>query len=344
MIAFSAATASLADGGGTAQPGIAQSSVGPASREEAELLWNDGKAAFDERRYGDAAHALQRLVDRYPALPGYTRAHLLLGRARMELGQSARALAPLKHFVGANSRSLEAAEARASLARVYLSLGKPHEALLTATETLKLKKPPLPPELRVDALLLKSQALIGLGKDLRARQALDSARAELAAAARLQPVPNATALEGHASWLGLALKTRSCARYPGPGSMNEAQAREQMDRRGSCLLEASLLYRDTLRPGDVRWADQATRDMSIAFRAYARACAEPPPPPGKRSKEQLGRYRAELVQLLEADCRARYSRALDLLRSWKPELASGPMREQLEQLAHAVAELQAPPR
>ena len=43
-----------------------ETSNGPTSPQEADILWNDGQKAFEKGQYQDAINDLQRLVDRYP--------------------------------------------------------------------------------------------------------------------------------------------------------------------------------------------------------------------------------------------------------------------------------------
>src|SRR5262249_50706239 len=146
------------------------------------------------------------------------------------------------------SLMLDGMRARVDLARAQLLLQRYHEAYLTSREMLDPQKgrPPLPVELRVWALSLKARALAGLGRDDRAQEAVDSAKPDL------QSLPQ-TAFETIDARAGLArieliLKYRRCARFPSPEPLGEAQVRDQISRRGLCLLEALPAFRTALAP------------------------------------------------------------------------------------------------
>src|SRR5690242_3498514 len=71
-----------------AEPPIHASSTGPTSRQDADIVWKEGREAFDRGDFDTAAFQLQRLVDRYPGERGYLDAHLILGKCRIELKES----------------------------------------------------------------------------------------------------------------------------------------------------------------------------------------------------------------------------------------------------------------
>ena len=226
-----------------AQPGVAGSpgdrKASAKKSEEAALLWSDGREAFQDGEYREAAELLGRFVQRYPGAEGYLEAHLLLGRARLELGRAPSAIAPLRYYVNGTRRPVDAAEGRLWLGQAYKITRKFHEAYFMALEVEKGSYPDRP-DLRPRALILMSDAQAALGQLERAADASTRARQAIEAAPAAERAP----LE--AEWLRLQIdvKTRECALLPTPGPLTEDQARSQLERRGLCVLEALNTFRE----------------------------------------------------------------------------------------------------
>ncbi|HUP56536.1 MAG TPA: hypothetical protein VM598_03725 [Bdellovibrionota bacterium] len=291
-------------------------SRGQTSEEEGRVLWKDGRAAAEEGRCADAVAPLSRLVDRYPGHEGYIRAHLLLGECLLALGDAKAALKPLRYFVSgsANETRPEARElfgrGRASLARAYLAAGRFQEAFLTAEEILK-RSP------GAEGMLLKARAQIGLGQLERAEKSLGDARRGVTAT-------SSAALRGEAAWTRMRLETRHCEKLPARGKMDEAQARNQIERRGNCLLGAALHAREAIASGDPEWsrlAEAEAREASSSFRA---ACSNPPDPlplrKGRRTAVEVLKYRSELADVFARDCAAKLTSAIGMVEGWSKEL------------------------
>ena len=294
------------------------SSIGPTSTEEAGVLWKKGNQAFEEKKYPEAVRSLERLIHRYPASAHFFEAHRLLGIAHLENHEPHLAIVPLKDFVEVERKSSAGLQTRLALGRALLDLKKFHETLLLAEELLVEKG--TSNEVSIAALLMKARALMGLNEDARATQSLDSAKVKLEA--QKEPSLPLKPLKGQAAWLELKLKIRTCEKFPTKGSLTEEQIRNQLNRRGTCLSEASLLHLKTLEAGDLDWGRQSALELSSSFQDYTKACKNPsnPPPlarPEKRTKTQLKQYRSELVQLLQKECAEKREKAETLLLSKK---------------------------
>lgn len=301
----------------------APTSLGPTSAEEAEILWKDGRSAFQKKKYQDAINLLQRLIDRYPGHPGYLESHKLMGEACIRNGDPERGLPYLRHYVEGTRNPTEIAQGGLALGEAYLALKKFTEAFLIAEGFEKgegpysLKKTlENQPILQGRTLLLKSRALIGLDQDERALAAWDSASKVL------KPLKSLKSLKSDETFeVRLILKTRSCDRFPSAGPLDEAQVKDQLLRRSTCLKEALLLYRDHITSTDSPSAKNASAIILDSFAGLVHACKEPPMPPRltpkERTPEQLKRYREELSAALRADCRRALEESADLVLKFR---------------------------
>jgi tetratricopeptide (TPR) repeat protein len=287
-------------------------SNGPTSPEEASILWSEGRKAFEAGRFEEAIPPLQRLVDRYPAQEGYTDAHLYLGVALTRTGKAAQAIDPLRYYVEAKGKTLDGIKGRLELGAAYVEANRADEAYLTALEVLKAKG--VPADFSIRGLLLKAEALLEQGHDLRAWQSVDSGRKQIA---QNQSEIHRSDLLGHAQYLGLRIKARDCARLPSRGPLDEAQTRAQLARRGTCELEGLIKFKDTAETGDPTWSKRAADELIRSLEEYDQACSRPPVPKGKRTAAELDRYRAELVAVITRDCRAKYSKGEEMIASWR---------------------------
>lgn len=323
---------------------ILPSSVGPTSPEEAALIWKEGKTAFEQKKFKEAIFPLQRLIDRYPGASGYLQAHYLLARAFLVLHRPAESLEPLKYYIQAVNQDLEA---KIWLGRAYLELKKYHEADLISLEVEKARSRVKTADFnRIQALLIRTQALIGMGKDAYAENVLASAKAMLPGVAS----PGLPMAEGEALWLGLELKTVACRKLPSKERLAEGQLKNQLERRGLCLLEAMVLFHDVLEKfiaiKEKTRAKIAEKEMVVAFKEFDIACSHPAEPPPESLNEvipaessagglekankdiikrtsrtplELKRYKAELAAFLREMCLKKFDEALRLTHNWIEE-------------------------
>lgn len=299
-------------------PNAPSSSSGPTSAEEADVLWREGNKAVEEKKWNEALISLERLVHRYPASPRWIEAHLWLGKILLNTGTPHKAITPLKTYVNAVGTTDEGIQGKLLLGEAFLNSRKFSEAFLIALELLSSKKD------RFAALLLKTNALIGLNQDDRAILTLTSIKSDLSKIEPESTNPLTLApIKAQTAWLDLKLKTRYCARFPKKDTpSDESQTRKSFDHRGTCLLEASLLYFETLKEKNSHFSEQATHELKNSFQDFKSACKNPPPPLGKRTPKETAVYRKELIHLLNTDCQKTTLQAIDLLNSLKGKLPS----------------------
>ena len=312
-----------------------QLSAGPVSSEEAKILWQDGKKAYDQGQDEDAISRLERFVARYPGYPQYFEARHILARAYLRQHAPEKAKAELKDLVnapGAQGKSLEALQARAELCRADLELKQYSEALLTADELVKITADEVVRvtknlEVRLtsdadvreaEALMLRARAQIGLDQD---------ARAESSVASALKLLPNPAQgqvwvqIASEARQVQVELKLRHCAKFPSSEKLEEDQVRNQFGRRGTCLLDSVNLFKNVLTLGDNASSESTGQILSLAYASYWERCQHPPSPPPvhpkDRNAQQLKTYFRELAVVLEEDCRQKIHQGLELINSWK---------------------------
>ncbi len=292
-------------------------SQGPASDEEAAVLLKDGQDAFSQGRCSDAVTRLSRYVERYPSHPLNAEARLTLGLCLSELNRWREAEAQLNAAAPRLGKTTAGVKARIALARAYLARSKQHEALLSAKEAESGSKAddPAYADYKTEALLVKAQAQLALGRTKDAEAALDSA------ARRLKAQPNPV-LDAEESWFRMELKQRDCAKLPPPQRLEDMQLRSMLDRRATCLNEAFLQYRRVLTTGQANWASRAETSVLNAYRSYWGLCDNPAIRVriGHLRADQRKRYVAELRDRLLLDCQARASESKELFRGWREEI------------------------
>ncbi len=295
----------------------APSSLGPTYDQEAQIIWKKGYAAIQNSHFQIAVNHLQRLVDRYPSDSNALEAHFLLGKAFLELGKAKEAIAPLKYFILSANTHPASIRARLYLGTAYLDLKEFLNAVSVIEEINHLPSKLKSLDMNQDARLIEIEALLGLKHEARARSAMETAIREMS-----NKMSRST--QGKTLFLDLNLKVLECNHLPSPDSMNENQLKNQLDRRGTCLLEALLLYRNTLINKDIPSATQATELLSQAFQDYDHSCTTPSLHLNahelKRSPQQKSAYLGELADLLIQECGKKYNTGLALLNSWKSVL------------------------
>ncbi len=306
------------------------SSIGPTSQEEGNLLWKEGKKSFEEKKYSETVRNLQRLTQRYPASPNYLEAHLLLGKSFLELNEPTHALQPIKYFVENSGKNETGMKARLTLTQAYMNARKFHEAYLVTEEVIANSLEKMSPEIRLEALLLKAQALNELKRSERASQTLSFAKTEL-----IKLANSNESLKGQASWLELKFKTQVCHEPPLKKKLEERETRALLEAHGNCLLEALVIYMGVLQSKAEKWSTLAQTELISSFHHYAEECKNPLTPPGKRSKKQLVQYKTELVEILEKDCELKKQKALEILSSLKKQIPTS-LQTELDGVINAL--------
>jgi tetratricopeptide (TPR) repeat protein len=300
----------------------APTSLGPTSPEEAQILWKEGQQSYKESRFQDAVNQLGRYVDRYPGSSGFTEAHFLLGKSYFELKRTPEALKAFKYYLNSKGITSDSAEARVWLGRSYLKLKKFEEALQVSRE-LERTKPQLTPPITLWKYLIQSRALVGLGHETRAGNAIEVAEHDISDTTSKEVIGQIFAIK-------LQVKVMSCRHLQTWVPLTENQALSLNDRRGTCLLEALLIFNKVLKTESPSATAEAATQLIQAFEAYQIACKHPAPPkptPGhRRTAQELKSYSAELSEFLLKNYQSNTRRALELLDSWKP-VASSPLND-----------------
>ena len=301
------------------------SSNGPATTEEAHVLWQDARQETQGKEFKEAVPKLQRLIDRYPSYEGFTEAHFLLGSALLSLGRPSEAQAPLRYYIQALGKTPEANRARLRLAEAYLDTRKFQEALLIALELERQGEAAAPREVALSGQLFKAQALHGLGHLDKALKLLETTRTAIH--------PEEKTLLAQASEVALELKLSDCSRLPGPraSQLDEAQMKNVFERRGTCLSESLMTLRELLQKGNQKQIENAARLEKSSFDSYLKACSSPVFPHDRRSAKEKSQYVAELMILLRNTCRSALDKNFELLQSMKDDIpeSSLPIRKRV---------------
>ncbi len=293
--------------------------------EEAALLWKNGKEAFDKKAFFEAAQSFQKIVDHYPAHFNYLDSQLLLGKSYIELKKPDSAIIVLKNYIRSSSLTKQSdsyIQAKLWLGTAYIHKHLFNEAYLAALELEKFK---LPPNFEIPRLLLKAQSLMGKEQDPYAERTLDSAKNLLYSEGTnsAHQAPYAT--------VNLLLKLKHCSKFPSPGKLDESQMIDQLNRRGTCLLEAVLIYKEILNSQSEFHIEQAQGLIQNSFSDYLKKCNLPYNehvlPQGKRTKPELEKHVTELSLKLKEDYSKKQTNALDLLVSWKSKFPAASILE-----------------
>ncbi|MFZ9594934.1 MAG: tetratricopeptide repeat protein [Bdellovibrionia bacterium] len=321
-------------------------SLGPTSASEAQILWNDAQVEFEKAHYPEASLALKRFVARYPGHPGFLEAHFLLGKTYLRLNQPTEALPMLQHFVQAQRPNPAQVMAQLEMGECLLQLKRFSEVLTLCLEIESNEKvlaqshftlPLSLTEIQLQRLLIKASALLGLGSVERAESVLQGAQRKVSESSPSDK-------KGTLARLKLQIKLHSCAQFQMKHPMNEAQAKNLMDRRGVCLKEALLDWNEVLRLEVPTEASRASQLIHQSFHDYLKACLTPPPPqlpPTERlQRQERKRYQIELADYLLKTFEAQTQEALDLLLPFKP-LADSKSLPAFTQLSSQLQQLKA---
>lgn len=297
----------------------APTSLGGTSNAEAKVLWNEGELAIQKSRYEEAASLLKRYVDRYPGYPNSLKAKYYLGQAWFKLGKYDLALLELQGFITASAPSEDSARARLLQGDLYLLKGDFSAAYLMTYDLdqllLRQKSEELKNDLKLRNLALKANALLGLKQKSRLQLALTALESQLA---------SVTSAEGRgiAYQAQLRAKLAECTEFPSQKDLKESQIRDQLDRRGTCLLEALQNYRQVLRNAEPESVALAGAEMTAAFKSYAAICKNPnsafaASDSDAKSQNRSGRVlQSELSAKLTAECSQKWQTAVEFLDHW----------------------------
>lgn len=295
---------------------LPSSSIGPTSKEEAQVIWTNGKKAFQNEQWQEAVNYLTRYIDRYPAAPNFSEAHLLLGKALLFLARPKEAIKPIRYFISFNQNTIAAKRAQIDLCEAYLQMKKYHEALLTADEIIKkkLKTGLITPDLIAEALLYKAKALINLERDSNAQTSLTAAKKEIENIAPGSLTEQREYLLGQSLFVELWLKGKECGRLASKSGLSEDQVINQIERRGICLHEEALILAKALELPESTAQRMSLDSYLKDMQTFAKACKSPPARTGKLTQQQIQRYKKELSELLLPKCKAKQTEVIELFK------------------------------
>ena len=291
-----------------------ESSWGPTSEKEAQVLWVEGQKSLENEKFQEAISYFRRLIDRYPAQEGYFQAHSLLGQAYLEMGQPEKAIPLLQFFISNQSDRVELAKARLILGHCYIHLKKYDEAYLLTNElNQQHKKQLLPLELRLESLIIQAHASFGLHQNLRTELALDAAEKKM--------IPGMSSrIKGLFNHLKLSLKIRMCEQFPSQKLLSDGQLQNQMERRGLCLQESLIILKKVIQSQHLQSIQGSFTELSSAFRNYRDSCLHPfqylaKVAKNKRTPSEEKSYREELTDFTFKNCLTNNEKALGLLEN-----------------------------
>ena len=119
-----------------------------------------------------------------------------------------------------------------------------------------------------------------------------------------------------------------------PRTPDEGQIRDQLNRRGLCLLETLLFFVRRWKPATFAPPYRRSLKSKGSFREYVELCARPlehrimrqyelkPNPSGDaRTRQAVDRKRrqsqAELIDILRQECQVNQKNAFDLMQDWR---------------------------
>jgi tetratricopeptide (TPR) repeat protein len=307
-------------------------SSGPASQADAPVLMEQARQAYEHGMYSDAIAPLERLLNRYPGYPDATTYRILrawLGHSFLAIKMPEKAITPLETYIeGAGASDQMRGQTHIKLwARIwiiesYLQLEKYREALIASDELKNDPDHTITPELEARSLLLKARTLIALDREPEAAPLVNAALGP----ATLCGEPKAL---GEARLLGLELKIHDCSRLASARTLEEAEAIDQLERRGTCLAEAVVLFEKLADSKSEDHADLGRVTLGLAYKNYIHSCQNPPAPQGKSrtSAQQKRTYLVELAAKVVPACRAQAGTASLLLQKWKKDKRLSPSME-----------------
>ena len=149
---------------------------GPRYESEARITWEKAHQRKAQGLLKESCWLFRRITGRYPAFQYFEKAHFELGICESQRGNYQKAIAPLRFFIESREFSRSGLEARIPLGEAFLAINQYHEGLMVAEEMLlngEKKTTLLDAPLRVEALLLKTQALLKLDRMDRAKITLN---------------------------------------------------------------------------------------------------------------------------------------------------------------------------
>ncbi len=295
-------------------------SAGPRYDEEAPITWKKANQKRALGQFSQAAWLYRRITSRYPGFKYYHEAHLRLGLCELANRKWAEAIEPLKYYAHYKGYSKLGLQARVHLGNAYLGVKKNHEALLLSKEILDrgvLKKNQLTPEIKLGALLLKTQALIALKRNKRAQSSFDAYESLLNKNSIKENLVSKNEITSKGGFLKVVLKLHICESYPTQEKLSEEATRDQLQWRGRCHLESlNLAFESFKRNDNLKWFKPTLAKIKSSILNYGKYCLNPPSPTGKLSPIELKRYRDELVQILKKDCKKILNEAQRIVGSW----------------------------
>lgn len=288
---------------------------------EAELLWAQGKSAYESGQTKEAVRTLERLIKKYPASNGFLEAHDLLARSYYKTGEYKKALAATKYYTEAQSVFTDRGfRSRIFLSDVYLALGQKEKAYAQSLECVRAGQSPKG-ELQPRHLFLSRAQE---AKTLLAQKKLNEVDSILKT---LSPPSDGSISPAEILAVELVkaqYQTARCSLYATDRILAESEWKLQMETKANCLQDLAVKIQthwNTSSNSDS--ASQALTHLETLSQSFYQSCGNPPQPMAKMSARQKQQSAAELKLWMKPICRDKLSKLLEVLNSWPPPSAKG---------------------
>jgi len=289
-----------------------------AATKSSGQLYEEARKHFSHKEYKNATYSLEEIMLKHPGSKEFLDAHILFAICQTRQNTSKKAIQPLQYYIQAKKWTTESLRARLLLGHAFLDQKMFHEALLTSLEIQNQKqKLEIPIEIFLESLLIKAWSHLGLNQTHKAQLAIDSFKI------KSNNQDSLSDLKTQASLFEIELKLDQCNRINNEKKQSETSSVKNLQKHGSCFLEALIDYQNALGHGSLLWINKATFSIQNGWYNYLKACNNVPKPLKKSSKLQTKRYKNELLSLFLKTCRQNQSAVLKMLEKWNRNTLGG---------------------
>ncbi len=186
----------------------------------------------------------------------------------------------------------------------------------------------------MSALLVRSHALLELKNYTEAYRTLDSAEAALKKLSqKLQ-----AELQPSLQFMQLKLELRECDRLPTSTKLDEAQAKDQWQRKSLCVQKAFLKLQSLYVSQAAKWIDAGRKDVIQALKTFRHTSLAPPSPLETLKADELKNYQTELSSYFWEQYSGVMKELSETTVRWKSEVSPA-FRESLDSLNKEIQNL-----